>query len=166
MSDPGSERESTNPGEAPAGDFRAGPWGTDGVATLVAAGPEPQGAVLAGLRGVLALALAGHDAATVEASDADDTAAAPIAGDGDDLAAVFTRLADDLLAQLEIFGGGLDHVRLDGLLETDAGGYSAWGYVLGRAGRPSPPPASLDGTPVAGQDDAGRVELRLSLRRG
>jgi hypothetical protein len=150
------------PEQEPAGTFRADPWGADGRATLTAAGPEPQGALLAGLRGVLALALAGHDASAA----GDDTAAAPIAGDGDDLAAVFARLADDLFAQLETFGGGLDHVRLDGLLETDDGGYSAWGYVVGRAGCPPPLAAALDGAPSVGQDEAGRVELRVALRRG
>lgn len=152
----------TNPEPEPAGTFRAGAWGADGRADLTASGPEPQGAVLAGLRGVLALALAGHDISAA----GDDTAAAPIAGDGADLAAAFARLADELLAQLETFGGGLDHVRLDGLLETDDGGYSAWGYVVGRTGCPPPPAASLDGEPVVGQDDAGRVEVRLTLRRG
>lgn len=149
-------------GQFPWGVFRSDPWREDGTADLVALGLEPQGALLAGLRGVLALALSDLEGGR---KAEDDTAAAPIAGRGPDLAATFARIADDLLHQLEIHGAGLDHVRIDGMLETDDGGYAAWGYAVGRRGSAPPPPVDLASPPEAGPDGEGRIALRCTLRR-
>ena len=57
--------------------------------------------------------------------------AVPIRGQGSDLAALFADLTADLAAQLAEWGAGLDHVALDGLLRTETGGFTAWGYLTG-----------------------------------
>ncbi len=72
----------------------------------------------------------------------------------------------DLLAQLDANGPGMDRVRLDGLLTTDDGGYTAWGYLVGRQ-EVNPPPVGigLEGAPVVGGGE-GRLTLSCRLRRG
>lgn len=145
----------------PTGRFRIDPWNAAGEFRVVAVGDDPRDAVQAALAGVLALAL--DDASP---PDDDGTAAAPIAGQGADLATVVARLADDLLAQLDLFGRGLRHLRLDGLLRTDTGGWSGWGYLVGRAGGPPAHDVAPAGEPTVGRDAAGRLEIRVALRRG
>lgn len=142
------------------GRYRLEPGG-EGATTVVATGEEPQAVLVAGLRGVLASA-AGK-AAVGEGSDA--TLAAPVEAQGADLAETFAGLADALLAQVDVFGAGLEDVRLDGLLETDAGGYSAWGYAVGRErGGPLPRAVELAGAVSVATDETGRIELRCPLR--
>lgn len=154
--------EASTQGNDPASGFRCDPWNDRGEARLTAFGDDPRAVVSAALAGVLALALDG----TPEPPEGDGTAAVPIAGQGADLASVVARLADDLLARLEAFGGGFRHVRLDGLLQTDAGGYSGWGYAIGRADGPAIPGITLAAEPATERDPAGRLAVRVALRRG
>ena len=148
-------------GDAP---YRLGPWDEHGTAELSATGGDAEALLLAGLRGVLAAARGGGAAAA--AAEEDASAAAPFRGQGADLAAVFGELAADLLAQLDANGPGMDRVRLDGLLTTDEGGYTAWGYLVGRQ-EENPPPVGigLEGAPVVGGGE-GRLTLSCRLRRG
>ena len=144
------------------GTFRSDPWRADGTATATAAGSDPQGAVLAGLREVLALATGAAPAGADETAET----AAPIQGKGANLGALFADLAADLLNQLAALGSGFTNIRLDGLLQTDDGGYTAWGYLLGAAEGADAPVLTLVGDAAATQDDTGRVTLRVILRRG
>ena len=142
--------------------YRLGAWSADGTAELAAHGADADALLLAGLRGVLAVARGDRP---VDPSDASETSAAPIRGQGGDLAAVFAELAADLLAQLDANGLGLDDVRLDGVLHTDDGGYTAWGYALGAAAAAPPPIGlALDGDPTVTEVAAG-FALRATLRR-
>jgi len=71
------------------------------------------------------------------------------------------------LALADVPGDGNDRggVRIDGLLETDDGGYSAWGYVVGRErGGPLPRAIELAGPVSVVADETGRIELRCPLR--
>lgn len=141
--------------------YRLEPATEEGLAAAVAAGDDPAAVILAGLRGVLALAVGREGSG--EGDEA--TLAAPIAAAGDDLAATFAGLAEALLGQVELFGAGLERVRLDGLLATDSGGFSAWGYALGRdAAGPLPRPLAVAAADVTTGDD-GRLVLRCALRR-
>lgn len=143
--------------------YRLGPWGADGAAALSATAAEPDGLLLAGLRGVLAAVRDGDPATT--ASEEEASAAAPIRGQGTDLGRVFAELAADLLAQVDANGPGLDRVRLDGVLTTDDGGYTAWGYAVGLPATDPPPVGlTLDGDPVVTTGGAG-LALRCTLRR-
>lgn len=147
----GTASETTEQG-ATEGGHRLGPWGTDGAAELSATAREPEGVLLAGLEGVLA-------------AEEEATAAAPIRGQGADLGGVFAELAADLLAQLDANGPGLDRVRLDGVLATDDGGYTAWGYAVGLAAADPPPLGlALDGVPVVSTEGSG-LRLTCTLRR-
>ena len=145
-----------------AGGYRLGAWGREGTAELTVNGGDAEALLLAGLRGVLAAAR-GEEAG---ASGAEATAAAPIRGQRGDLGAVFAELAADLLAQLDANGPGLVDVRLDGVLATDDGGFTAWGYATGEAAD-NPPPIglSLEGDPRVTESDGGYA-LRCALRRG
>lgn len=161
-SEMGELGEATERGASGEG-YRLGPWGTDGAATLEAAAAEPEGLLLAGLEGVLSAVRDGGPAAT--ASEEEASAAAPFRGQGDDLGGVFAELAADLLAQIDANGPGLDRVRLDGVLATDDGGYTAWGYAVGVAAVDPPPVGlTLDGDPVVATEGVG-LTLRCTLRR-
>lgn len=146
---------------APAGETRIEREDDDRVARIVATAEEPRPALLAGLRGILAFAT-GRDAE----APADDVAiAAPIQGRGADLAVLFAALADDLLDQSAAVGNGFGQVRLDGLLRTDDGGWTAWGYLLGQ-----PDGGEIGSLPWRGpvaleRDDCGRLVLRCDLER-
>jgi hypothetical protein len=150
--------------DAGAGSFALGEWDARGVARLTATGADPEQTLLAGLEGIAAAARGaiGPEAATAETG----TTAAAIRGQGADLAALFAELANDLLAQLDANGPGLATVRLDGLLATDDGGWTAWGYAVGTPA-PQPPPIglSLDESPALDETPDGLV-LRFALRRG
>ena len=148
---------------AGAGTFELGAWDETGGARLDARGDDAEQALLAGLTGVIAAARGGG--APVAAPEGEASSAAAIRGQGADLGAVFADLVADLLAQLDANGTGLDRVRLDGLLATDDGGFTAWGYALGEVVA-SPPPVglALDGDPTMAQGPGG-VVLRCALRR-
>jgi hypothetical protein len=89
---------------------------------------------------------------------------APIHGEGSDLANLFVDMAEDLLAQVEDFGGGLHDVVVDGVLRRDEGGYIGWGYASGTLEPASPgevprlrsAPTVIEGT---------RVIIRARLHR-
>ena len=138
-------------------------WRADDTVELTATADDPAAILRTGLRCVLA-AVRGRGAHAATAEHA--TAAVPIRGQGADLPRVFAELAADLLAQLDANGPGLDDVRLDGLLTTDEGGYTAWGYAVG-AVTDNPPPVgvSLDGEPNLTTGEDGRLILRCTLRR-
>lgn len=136
-------------------------WDAAGVARVAATGADAESAILAGLRAVLA-AVRGDRA---PASDAQASVAAPVRGQGPDLAALFAELVNDLLAQVDANGPGLDDVRLDGLLRTDDGGYTAWGYVLGAATAAPPPVGVSLGEAPDVVPESGGWTLRFALRR-
>lgn len=147
--------------ESPAGGHRLSGWDESGGAELSATGADAEALLLAGLGGVLAAARG--DAPPIAAEQA--TAAVPIRGQGASIGALFGEIAADLLAQLDANGTGLDRVRLDGLLQTDDGGFTAWGYALGAAADAPPPVGlALDGDPAV-EGGAGGWTLRCRLRR-
>jgi hypothetical protein len=134
---------------------------TTNAVRLTATATEPAALLEAALRGVLAAARSDRPPATP-----DGATAVPIKGTGPDLELVFTDLAQDLLGQLEEFGPGLDALRLDGLLRTDTGGYTAWGYLSGTTDTIGQPALwlSLGELQITGAADDLRLtcELRLS----
>jgi hypothetical protein len=146
------------------GEFHLDSGRLDGRIDLVAVGEEPLDAVMAGLRGMISIALL-DDPAALDAT-ARGTAAVPIRGRGDDLAATFAHIASEVLGQLEDHGAGFAHVRIDGMLTADDGGYSTWGYLVGEGGWDPPVPMEIDGPVIVEQDGDGRVVLRCGLRRG
>ena len=93
---------------------------------LTATAADPAALLETGLRGVLAAVHGDRPPIS-----ADSATAVPIQGTGQSLEQVFTDLVQHLLDQLEEFRPGLDALRLDGLLRTDTGGYTAWGYLSG-----------------------------------
>jgi hypothetical protein len=145
-----------------AGSFTLATGDAPDLIELTALGSSPEAVIAAGLEGVIATVRGDGDAAPSD----DATVAAAIRGQGDDLPRLFSELAADLLAQLDANGPGLTSIRLDGLLATDDGGYTAWGYALG-AMTANPPPVTIaiDGTPTV-EETAGTLTLRLMLRRG
>jgi hypothetical protein len=146
---------------APVGETRIEREDDDRVVRIVATAEEPRPALLAGLRGILAVAT-GRD----DEPPADDVAiAAPIQGRGADLAALFEALADDLLDQLAAMGSGFGRVRLDGLLRTDDGGWTAWGYLLGRPNGGAIGSLTRRGPVALERDDHGRLVVRCALER-
>jgi hypothetical protein len=99
---------------------------TTGTISLTATGSTPVELVQEALRGVLDVLR------SVPASESGGSGTAvPFRGQGDELGALFVDLALDMISQVEEFGTGLDEVRLDGLLRTDTGGFTAWGYLSG-----------------------------------
>jgi hypothetical protein len=152
----------TNPErDEPAGETRIEPADGDRAARIVATADEPRDALLAGLRGILTLATGRAD----EAPAADVAIAAPIQGRGGDLAALFAALADDLLDQLAEPDAAFGRVRLDGLLRTDVGGWTAWGYLLGRPGRAAPVALARRGAIEIARDERGRVVIHCVVER-
>jgi hypothetical protein len=145
------------------GAFRLIPERDGGTIQLLAIGREPQDAIQAGLRGLLELALLGSGDDMAAAGQG--TASVPINGRGPSLGAAFERIATDLLGQLDDHGAGFAHVRIDGILTADDGGYSAWGYLVGATGHPPPDPLELAGRPIVERDAEDRVLVRCELRR-
>ena len=147
-------------GDLPGAAATTTPWSPDGIATLEATGNDVRATLEAGLRAVLTLAVAPspapHDAAR----------SAPIHGEGDDLASLFADMVEDLLGQVEFYGGGLHDVAVDGVLRREGGGYVGWGYASGtlEAASPGEVPRLLD-TPTASEDGIQGVVLRASLQR-
>lgn len=158
--------EGTDGSTASASSYRLDGPDVNGTVELEASGSDPEALLLAGLRGVLAAAREQNPTSDGNGGAATADAAAPIRGQGADLGAVFAELAADLLAQLDANGPGLDAVRLDGILTTDDGGYTAWGYATGTAvDQPPPIGLSLVGDPVVTGGD-GELGLRCALGRG
>lgn len=161
----GHPEDRTEQGAVGSPPYSLEPWNPNGIATVTVEGQEPEAVLLAGLRGVLAAARGDQAQPGIEADDS--SGAAPIRGQGSDLGRVFAELAADLLAQLDANGPGMDRVRLDGILETDDGGYSAWGYLLGTpSDNPPPVGISLDGEPAVSVATSAGLQLRCTLRRG
>lgn len=109
-----------------------------GAINLTAAGSTPVEVLQEALRGVLAV-LRG----AAPNPEAAGSAAVPFRGQGTGLEPLFVDLAHDLISQVEEFGTGLDEVRLDGLLRTDTGGFTAWGYLGGDPNLPGAAPRPL-----------------------
>ncbi len=127
--------------------------------TYTVSGGDETVVVLAGLTEVLRAARGDESSPGA----AVDTTAVPIRGQGATLGAVFAELARDLLAQLDVQGGGLTHVRLDGLLRGDDG-YVGWGYLEGTAaGGDTAAGIDLDGEPTIARDDTG-ITISFDLR--
>lgn len=145
--------------EVPAPAFTTSPWSPAATATLHATGHDTRSALEAGLRAVLALAVA------PPRTPLDAGRSAPIHGEGDDLASLFVDLVEDLLGQVEFFGGGLHDIALDGVLHREDGGYVGWGYasVTLEAASAGEVPRLL-GTPTA-TEGADGVVLHASLQR-
>jgi hypothetical protein len=146
--------------DVPARRFTTSPWSPAGIAKLHAAGPDIRTALEAGLRAVLALAVA------PPLTPLDTGRSVPIRGEGDHLESLFADLVEDLLGQIEYFGSGLHDVMLDGVLRREDGGYVAWGHASGtlEAAPPGVVPRLL-GTPTASEGVAPGVILHASLQR-
>ena len=146
--------------DLPVPELPAPSWSATGTATIHAAGRDPRSAVEAGLRAVLTLAVG-------PASTPRDTGrSAPIRGEGKDLGSLFADLVDDLLGQIEFFGGTLHDVAVDGVLRREDGGYVGWGYASGsleaewRGAVPR-----LLGTPTASEGATQSIIIRATLQR-
>ena len=127
-------------------------WNAVGTATLTVRAASIERAMQGVLDAVIDLAR-GTEPVPGDAADEGSSLSAPIRGQGESYGEVLYELTNDLLAQLDGNGVNLSGVRLDGMLETDTGGYSAWGYVLGEAGGGTPAVTiSLTGTPAVSQD--------------
>jgi hypothetical protein len=132
---------------------------TTGTVSLTATGSTPVELVQEALRGVLHVLRS-----AAPGVDESGTGAVPFRGQGDDLGALFVELAQDMISQVEEFGTGLDEVRLDGLLRTDTGGFTAWGYLSGDPNRQTALPRPLTiGEPVVGSE-GNSLRLTCHLR--
>ena len=146
--------------DRPVPEFTTSSWSPTGIATLHAVGHDKRSALEAGLRAVLALSVAPAQAPL------DSGRSAPIRGEGNDLGSLFADLVEDLLEQIEFFGGGLHDVAVDGMLRRDDGGYVGWGHASGTLD--AAPPAEIPrllGTPIASEDAVSGIILRASLQR-
>jgi hypothetical protein len=91
---------------------------------------------------------------------------APIRGEGNDLGSLFTDLIEDLLEQIEFFGGGLNNVTVDGVLRREDGGYVAWGYASGTLEAVSHGDIPrLLGTPTVSESATQGIVLHATLHR-
>jgi hypothetical protein len=140
--------------------FTTSPWSPAGIATIHAVGGDERSALEAGLRAVLALAV------TSAPAPLDTGRSAPIRGEGDVLGSLFADLVEDLLGQIEFFGGGLHDVALDGVLRREDGGYVGWGYASGslEAASPNEVPRLLD-VPTVNDDAIQGFVLQATLQR-
>jgi hypothetical protein len=137
-------------------------WDPDGTALLEVEGENIEEALTQILGEVLTVAR-GEPPASPASSDAAETIAAPIRGQGADYSTMLDELVGDLLNQLDVHGRGLHRVRLDGMLEGDDGEYSAWGYLLGVPDE-APPAVSVavDERPIVARvGDTIKILLRL-----
>jgi len=129
------------------------------IVTHTVHGGDETETILAGLTELLHAAR-GNDRDTSRASD---SVAVPIRGQGATLGALFAQLGRDLLAQLDVQGVGLTHIRLDGLLRGDDGGYLGWGYLEGSAaGGDTAAGIDLSGEPTTRRDADG-ITLSFDL---
>ena len=146
--------------DIPASGFTTSPWSPEGIATLHATGHDMRSALEAGLRAVLALAVAPAP------TSLDTGRSAPIRGEGDDLRNLLADLIQDLLGQIEFFGGGLHNVAVDGVLRREDGGYIGWGYASGTL--ESMPPTAVPrllGTPTVSEGTTQGVVIHATLQR-
>jgi hypothetical protein len=146
--------------DMPAPGFTTSPWSPVGIASIDAVGPDIRSALEEGLRAVLTLAV--EPAPT----PLDSGRSAPIRGEGADVGSLFGDLIEDLLGQIEFFGGGLHDVAVDGVLRRDDGGYVGWGHASGTlvASSPATVPRLL-GTPTAPEGATRGVVLQATLQR-
>jgi hypothetical protein len=146
--------------EMPAPGFTTSPWSSVGIATIHAAGHDIRSALEAGLRAVLKL--------TVEPAPTslDTGRSAPIRGEGADVGSLFADLVEDLLGQIEFFGGGLHDVAVDGVLRREDTGFIGWGHASGTL-EALPPDAipHLLGMPTAREGATRGVVLQATLQR-
>lgn len=146
--------------DVPTSGFRTSSWSPSGIATLHATGRDTRSVLEAGLRAVLALAVAPAP------TSVDTGRSAPIRGEGDDLGNLLADLIQDLLGQIEFFGGSLHDVALDGVLRREDGSYIGWGYASGTL-EPMPPiavPRLLD-THIVSEGATQDVVLHATLHR-
>jgi hypothetical protein len=146
--------------DIPVPGFTTSPWSPAGLARIHAVGGDMRSALEAGLRAVLALTVASAPPLL------DTGRSAPIRGEGDDLGSLFGDLVEDLLGQIEFFGGGLHDVALDGVLRREDGGYVGWGYasVSLEAASPNEVPRLL-GVPTVNEAGIQGVVVQATLRR-
>jgi hypothetical protein len=146
--------------DIPAPGFTTSPWSPAGTATIHAVGGDMRSALEAGLQVVLALAV------TSAPAPLDTGRSAPIRGEGGDPGSLFTDLVEDLLGQIEFFGGGLHDVALDGVLRREDGGYVGWGYATGslEAASPDEVPRLL-GMPTVYETGIQGVIVQATLQR-
>jgi hypothetical protein len=151
--------ENPNPGA----DFTLVGRDAAGSASFEATGGDRRSVLEAALRAVLILA----GVASPEHLDSGDVQSAPIRGEGDDLARLFSDLVDDLLDQADYFGAGLQDVTLDGLVRREDGGLVAWGYVVGTPVKGDRLiPMSLVGPPTVSELGPQQIAIRASVNRG
>lgn len=138
-------------------------WDVDGTTLIESQGSSIEEAITDVLNHVLSVARG--QAATNAETTTDETIAAPIRGQGTDYAIMLDELIGDVLNQLDVNGAGLHRVRLDGILQRDDGGYTAWGYVLGVPDGATPT-VSIAVAEQATISQAGdTTTIRLKIRR-
>jgi hypothetical protein len=146
--------------DVPTSGFTTSSWNRAGIATLHATGRDIPSVLEAGLRAVLALAVAPPPAPLATGRST------PIRGEGDDLEGLFGDLIEDLLGQVEFFGGGLHDVVLDGVVRREDGGYVGWGHVsVTLEAGPHVVVPGLLGTPTVTQGAEPGIVLSASLQR-
>lgn len=140
-------------------------WSADSSATVTISAGSIDSALGSAMQSVLNVARGvGLDAGPASA-DA-QSISAMIRGQGDSYGEALFELLNDLLAQLDANGSNLTTARLDGVLTTDDGGYTAWGCVLGEANGARPPVAlSISGTPEISQSADGQTTAIVRLSR-
>lgn len=146
--------------DARAPGFTTSPWTPAGIASLCAVGHDMRSALEAGLQAVLALVVAPPP------TPLDTGRSVPIRGEGDDLGSLFADLVQDLLGQIEYFGGGLHDVAVDGVVRREDGGYVGWGYASGtlEALAQAAVPHLVD-TPTASTGATQSIILHATLQR-
>ena len=135
------------------------PWMPDQTTSLEAWGHDRRSALQAGLDAALALMLGADEHRVPQPGPA-----VPLRGEGDNVAALFGDLLDDLAAQVAEHGS-VEAVTLDGVLKRDRGGFVAWGYLFLRE-QPTPI-ATLEraGNVDAVAETTEEIRLRVTLRR-
>jgi hypothetical protein len=79
---------------------------------------------------------------------------------------LFADLIEDLLGQIEFFGGGLHDVAVDGVLRRDDGGYVGWGHASGTLEASSLGAVPhLHGAPTVREGATRGVVLQATLQR-
>ncbi len=140
-------------------------WSADSSAELTVTAGSIDVALSSAMQSVLNTARGADVNAGPGSADA-QSISAMIRGQGDSYGEALFELLNDLLAQLDANGSSLTTARLDGVLATDDGGYTAWGCVLGEANGARPPVAlSVSGTPEITQTDDGQTTAFVRLSR-
>ena len=140
-------------------------WSADSSAELTITATSIDAALGSAMQATLNVARGIEVDAGPASADA-QSISAMIRGQGDSYGEALYELLNDLLAQLDANGTGLTTARLDGVLTTDEGGYTAWGVVLGEASGARPPVGlSVDGTPEITQAADGQTTAAVRLIR-